>query len=499
MLIPPMDLSAEHAALGAVLQPDAGGVLARLAEELGPADFYTEAHRTIFARMLALRAGGQPVDAVTLGNALAARGELTGVGGPAKLAQLVEDGLLAIPANVGAYAEIIAAEAQKRSALVIGQQLVAGAGNGGRADELLTDAARGLAELIRRGTDARRGPLGVGLGDFLAIAELELPSEEYIEGILNADSSGWITGEEKTSKTMYAIHEALCLALGRPVCGRFAVPQRRRVFFLEEEDPARRMQARIRAQLRGQDLDPDDPAVREDLNAWFQLHVWAGFTFDDAAMVARLRATIETFEPKVVYLDVLRKLTLRDLNKQPEAAGVLAILDELHRAYGVVFRVLHHYRKAQTFRVGRGSQEISGSYVLGAWGESSLFFEPIGRKQGAVRVQVQTKDGAPVPGFRLRIEAEGPAHAPTLLRLVAEEDAAAGTDDIDELVAQAIATLPKTEALAGKPGVLRAQVMAAVKKSDKTIRRALDRLTDAGRIVVTGNATKRAALYAVKE
>ncbi|HUF93620.1 MAG TPA: DnaB-like helicase N-terminal domain-containing protein, partial [Candidatus Limnocylindria bacterium] len=61
-----MDLSAEHAVLGAVLQPDADDSLAQLVDRLEPDDFFTEAHRTIFARMLALRRAGQPVDAVTL-------------------------------------------------------------------------------------------------------------------------------------------------------------------------------------------------------------------------------------------------------------------------------------------------------------------------------------------------------------------------------------------------------------------------------------------------
>jgi hypothetical protein len=396
-----------------------------------------------------------------------------------------------VPAYVQTYATLILEQAMKRRLMELGQYLEGAARNGGSASDLIAEVSRAVGDLERRGVSIKRGPFGLGLGDFLALPDVE--SEEYADGILGADGGGWITGEEKTGKTMYAIHEALCLSLAMPICGRFTVRKRRRVFFLEEEDPPRRMRGRVHAQLRGLGLDPDDETLREDLNKWFRLEVWAGFSFDDAAMVGRLRSTVEAFEPSVVYLDVLRKMTVRDLNKFDQASTLLASLDELRRAYGVVFRVLHHYRKSQGFRVGRGSQEISGSYVLGAWGESSLFFEPIGRKQGAVRVSVQTKDGAPVPAFRMRIEA-----APTSLRLIAEDDVTPA-DDADEAVFQAVATLPTTEALAGKPGVLRTQVMAAVKKSDKTVRRALDRLTDAGRIMVTGNATKRAALYAVKE
>jgi hypothetical protein len=159
--------------------------------------------------------------------------------------------------------------------------------------------------------------------------------------------------------------------------------------------------------------------------------------------------------------------------------------------------VLHHFRKVQGFRAGRGSQELGGSFVLGAWAENSLFFEPIGRKQGLVRVEVQSKDGAPTPPFRLAITTEGPRHAPTVIRITAEEDRMG--DDSDELVFQAVATLPKETALAGQPGVSVAAIVTPLKKSPKTIRRALKSLREAERIVVIGQAAKGKDLFAVPE
>jgi hypothetical protein len=335
----------------------------------------------------------------------------------------------------------------------------------------------------------------LGAGDFLAVEDPE--PEAYIEGILSDDGGGWLGGEDKTGKTWWAIEEAVCLGLALPVCGRFPVPTRRRVAVLEEEDSPRRTRRRLRAILRGKGLEPDEPTVRADLNAWLRVSVWSGFSFDNAALVDQLRALIADFRPAVVYIDCLRKVTVRDLNKAQEASALLAILDSLRREFGVIFRLIHHYRKVQGFRAGRGSQEIGGSYVFGAWGENSLFFEPVGRKQGTVRVEVQSKDGAPVPGFRLRLESEGPAHAPTLVRLLAEEDGD-GTD-LDELVFQAIATLPKTEALVGKPGVPLEAIAAAVKRSVRTVRRPVKSLEEAGRVLATGQLAKQKLLYGVKD
>jgi hypothetical protein len=337
-------------------------------------------------------------------------------------------------------------------------------------------------------------PLGIGLGDFLG---QDFPEPEpYIDGVLSDDGGGWLGGEEKLGKTYYALEEALCLALGLNVCGRFKVPTRRRVLFLEEEDPPRRTHRRVRALLRGHGFDPDDPAFRAELNAWFRLSVWAGFTLDDRGMVARLEATLTAFQPTVIYLDVLRKITLRDLNKAAEASALVAVLDTFRRAHGATFRVLHHYRKSQGFRTGRGSQEIGGSFVLGAWGENSLFFEPVGRTQGAVKVEIQTKDMPPCPAFQLRIEAEGPRHAPTLVRLVAAD--VPTVSDLDEAVMTAIPTLKASEAAHGYPGVAPSTIADALKKSSKTIKRACERLLDVERLVVTGKTVQLGKLYAVK-
>jgi len=289
--------------------------------------------------------------------------------------------------------------------------------------------------------------------------------------------------------------EATSLALAKPLAGRFAVPQRRRALILEEEDSPRRTHRRVRAVLRGHGVDPDDPVVQADLDGWLRISVWSGFTLDNPLLVAQLETAIKDFRPAVCYIDCLRKVTLKNLNHADEASALLAILDDLRRRYNVVFRLVHHFRKQQGFRTGRGSQEIGGSFVLGAWGENSLFFEPIGRKQGPVRVEVQSKDGAPVPGFTLTIESEGPRHAPTLVRLVAQEDA--DPHEADELVFQAVAALPKQDAMTGAPGVPFKAIKDGVKKGDKTVRRALDRLLADERCLVTGTATKQAKLYGV--
>src|SRR5437879_5552919 len=102
--IPPHNLDAESAVLGAVLL-EGRETLPRVIELLRPSDFYTEAHRVTYQGMLALFDRGEPVDILTLTEELRRSEELQLVGGPAALALLVEQG--SISAYLTSYASIV--------------------------------------------------------------------------------------------------------------------------------------------------------------------------------------------------------------------------------------------------------------------------------------------------------------------------------------------------------------------------------------------------------
>ena len=348
--------------------------------------------------------------------------------------------------------------------------------------------------------------LGQGLGQF--IAQEFPPANPLIDDLMSDDGGGWVAGEEKLGKTFWALAEGLCLATGETLAGRFKIPEARKVLFLEEEDSPGRTHRRVRALIRGLGYDPDDRVIQEVLDRQFLIEVWSGFTFDSPAMMARLEATIAAFRPAVAYVDVFRKTTLRALKDEQAMGEILASLDELRRRYGVIFRLVHHFRKVQGFRTGRGSQELGGSFVLGAWAENSVYLEPVGRKvylepvgrkQGAVRLTIQCKDLPPSPEFTMRLEFDGPAHDPERVRIVVDEVAQApGGAEVDEFVYQALATAPTTPAKDGCDGVPIETLIAVVKKSDKTVRDAVRRLIDAERCLVVGHATKKKKLYGVK-
>src|SRR5215210_7396120 len=107
----PHNLEAERSVLGAILLHNDAFNLA--AEVIDAADFYRDAHRRIFDKMVRLSERGGAIDLVTLKEELGRGGELEEVGGPAYITALVDG----VPrsTNVEYYAQIIKEKATLRN------------------------------------------------------------------------------------------------------------------------------------------------------------------------------------------------------------------------------------------------------------------------------------------------------------------------------------------------------------------------------------------------
>jgi replicative DNA helicase len=107
----PHNLEAERSVLGAILVHNDAFNLA--AQSIDSDDFYRDAHRRIFDRMVALNERHEAIDFVTLKEELARAGELDEVGGPAYVASLADG----VPraTNVEYYARIVKEKATLRN------------------------------------------------------------------------------------------------------------------------------------------------------------------------------------------------------------------------------------------------------------------------------------------------------------------------------------------------------------------------------------------------
>jgi replicative DNA helicase len=101
--LPPQNLEAEESLISAILVDNTA--LLDVVEILSSQDFYRTAHQKIFAAIADLFDHGDPIDLVTLANALKNKGHLESVGGAAYLARLVDTVPLAV--NAQHYARIV--------------------------------------------------------------------------------------------------------------------------------------------------------------------------------------------------------------------------------------------------------------------------------------------------------------------------------------------------------------------------------------------------------
>ena len=109
--VPPHSIEAEEAVLGGILLDNTA--LDRAIELVIPEDFYREAHRKIMRVAIDLSERHEPVDLVTLADALRSRNELQDIGGASYLAELAER--VPTAANVAYYARIVKDKAVLRS------------------------------------------------------------------------------------------------------------------------------------------------------------------------------------------------------------------------------------------------------------------------------------------------------------------------------------------------------------------------------------------------
>ena len=117
--VPPQNLDAEESVLGSMLLSP--GAIGAVSEILDAADFYRESHAKVYRAALALYARGEPVDAITLIDALEERGELDGAGGRDRIHELAA--LVPATANAAHYARIVREMATLRGLIRVGQEV----------------------------------------------------------------------------------------------------------------------------------------------------------------------------------------------------------------------------------------------------------------------------------------------------------------------------------------------------------------------------------------
>ncbi|HXG04933.1 MAG TPA: replicative DNA helicase [Candidatus Binatia bacterium] len=211
--IPPHNLDAERAVLGAVLM-EGREALPRVIEVLRPSDFYTEAHRVVFQAMLRLFDRGEPVDLITLAEELRRTDQLEFVGGPPTLARLAEEGSIA--PHLGAYAAIVRDQAVLRELIQTSSQIIAQALDAkDDVQNLVDEAERRIFGLAERRLEGSALPVGKILKNTFEYIEQLYQRKEHVTGVA--------TGFEKLDQETSGLQPSdFIIIAGRPSMGKTA-------------------------------------------------------------------------------------------------------------------------------------------------------------------------------------------------------------------------------------------------------------------------------------
>ncbi|XID91684.1 replicative DNA helicase [Paenibacillaceae bacterium WGS1546] len=177
--VPPQNLEAEQAVLGAILL-EAEALIAAM-EHLKSEDFYSVSHQRIFDAMVGLNDDNEPIDLVTLTARLTDSGQIEEVGGILYLTKLAN----AVPtaANVEYYASIVEEKAILRRLIRTATQIVS---NGYASEDdvgaLLNDAEARIMEISSRRTST----------GFISIRDVLMEVFERVEFLYN--HRGGVTG-----------------------------------------------------------------------------------------------------------------------------------------------------------------------------------------------------------------------------------------------------------------------------------------------------------------
>jgi len=178
--VPPQNLEAEQSVLGAILLDNEA--INQALEILSGEDFYRESHREIFRAMAELADRNQPVDAITLTDALRGKGALETIGGAAYIAELAA--CVPTAANIAHYARIVREKAVLRSLASIATDIAGSAYDApANVDEFLDAAEHRIFEISERRIRPSFHSMSELTRDSLKIIERLYENREAVTGV----------------------------------------------------------------------------------------------------------------------------------------------------------------------------------------------------------------------------------------------------------------------------------------------------------------------------
>jgi len=365
----PHNLEAEKSVLGAILINNQA--FNQAAEVIDAQDFFRDAHRRIFEKMVGLTDRSEPVDFVTLTDELTRSGELEEVGGPAYVSGLTDG----VPrsANVEYYARIVKEKSTLRRLIQASNEVLVRAYDAEEdADDLLDEAERTIFSIA----EGRMRSGFVKLSELVDGGYAMLELLQANRGLVTGVPSGFVELDEMTSgfqksdlvivaarpamgKTSFVMNIALNAALeaGKSV-GVFSLEMSKEQLFLRMLTSEARVDAH---RFRGGFLGEQD---YERLNGAFaRLHDAKVFIDDTAsAGILEMRAKSRRLKLEhgldMLIIDYLQLMQGRGRfdNRQQELASISRSLKILAKELQIPILALSQLSRATETRADHRPQ-----------------------------------------------------------------------------------------------------------------------------------------------
>lgn len=330
----PTSIEAEEAILGGILiDPMA---ISRVADLLKPEYFAIAAHQRIFSAAMTLLTQGHSADLMTVTNWLTDHGQLDGIGGLTKLAQLVDRTVSAV--NIDQYAGLVEEKYRRRKLIEVGIKIAESGGQTARdLEEIIAEAETQILGINDRANNPQEFST---VGDCLNVVWSSLEAKTppgYLTGLHDLDEligglprKDLIIAAARASmgKTWFAIHLALQIAQ------KYGLP----VVFFSAEMSKEALTKRLLAQVAGintqrvmwniiyeEEWDILSAAVGELSKLPIVIDDTPGTSLTPASMRSVLRRVErEHGSPGLVILDYLQLLGERNAGNRAQDVGAIA-------------------------------------------------------------------------------------------------------------------------------------------------------------------------------
>jgi replicative DNA helicase len=212
MKIPPHSVESEQSILGSILLDK--HAMVTVSEIIKPEDFYKEAHKIIYDAMMSLSNKGEPIDLITLTEALKKDDSLDIVGGISYLTSLST--IVPTTSNVKYYADIVKEKSVFRKLIRASNDILnLGYNNATKIEEILEQAEKKIFDISQEKAS----------DDFKGINEVLMSAYDSLEDLYNNKGgvTGITTGFTDLDKKINGLQRTdLILIAARPAMGKTA-------------------------------------------------------------------------------------------------------------------------------------------------------------------------------------------------------------------------------------------------------------------------------------